>query len=128
MQPHFPFPQDFYQHLKAHTLTGIKAGKERTTFLNIWMVQVDGRVFARSWGKSNRSWFTTLLDKQHGQIKYGDTVIDITGIPCKDPLLNTRIDQAYLDRYTTPENMPYAVGITQPEYAEFTMEFLIKAS
>jgi hypothetical protein len=119
-----PFPVDFYRHLEEHTLTGIKAGSVRTSFLNIWMINVEGRIFARSWGKSNRSWFTSLLEEKLGQIKYGETVIDISGVPCKDPLLNRKIDEAYLKRYTTPENLPYAISITQPEYANFTMEFL----
>ncbi|MBB6610009.1 DUF2255 family protein [Pontibacter sp. Tf4] len=121
----YSFPEDFYQHLARHTLTGIKAGKDRTTFLNIWMVNVDGRIFARSWGKSNRSWFTTLLDEKNGQIKYGDKVLNITGVPCKDALLNEKIDQAYRTRYTTPENLPYSIGITQPDYADYTMEFRV---
>jgi hypothetical protein len=121
----YSFPTDFHQHLEDHTLTGIKAGKDRTTFLNIWMVNVEGRVFARSWGKSNRSWFTTLLDEKTGQIKYGDKVLNIRAKPCKDALMNTKIDHAYRTRYTTPENLPYAIGITQPEYADYTMEFLL---
>lgn len=118
------FPADFYEHLKTHTLTGIKAGAERTTFLNIWMVCVDKRIFARSWGKSERSWFTTLLKENKGQIKYGDKIITIAATPCKDSFLNKKIDQAYLAKYTSPENIPYAVGITQPEYADYTMEFI----
>lgn len=118
------FPPGFYQYLEDNTLTGIKAGKDRTTFLNIWMVNVDGRIFARSWGKSTRSWFTTLLAEKTGQIKYGEHLLNITAVQCNDPLLNAKIDQAYRLRYTTPENLPYAIGITQPEYADYTMEFL----
>ena len=127
MQP-TPFPEAFYQHLKENTLTGIKAGQDRTNFLNIWMVNVNGRIFARSWGKSERSWFTTLLQGEPGQIKFGDTIIDITGQPCKDPIVNQKIDEAYRERYNTPENIPYAIGITQPEYADFTMELLFNRS
>jgi Uncharacterized protein conserved in bacteria (DUF2255). len=119
------FPADFYEHLRTNSLTGIKAGKDRTSFLDIWMVNVDGRIFARSWGKSERSWFTTLLEEPTtGQIKYGDRIIDVSGVPCKDPALNKLIDNAYLERNTTPENIPYAQGISQPEYADYTMEFV----
>jgi hypothetical protein len=119
------FPTEFYEHLNRNSLTGIKAGKDRTTFLDIWMVNVDGRIFARSWGKSERSWFTALLNEPDaGQINFGDRIIDITGVACKDPALNKQIDRAYLERYTTPENIPYAQGISQPEYADYTMEFV----
>ena len=118
------FPEDFYHHLTVNSLTGIKAGSDRTTFLDIWMVNVDGRIFARSWGKSERSWYTTLLQGHSGQIKYRENVIDIVGKKCTDPLINEQVNSAYLQRYTTPENRPYAIGITQPEYADYTMELL----
>lgn len=122
--PPYKFPEDFYTHLVQHTLTGIKGGKDRTTFLNIWMVNVEGRIFARSWGKSERSWFTAMQQQKEGQIKYGDTVIDVHGEVCKDPQVNEKVDAAYRARYNTPENTPYAIAITQPGYADYTMEFL----
>jgi hypothetical protein len=118
------FPTSFYDHLIQNTLTGIKAGSERSTFLDIWMVQVEGRVFARSWGKSTKSWFTTFLEQPEGEIKYGETILPISALPCTDEAMNLKINQAYLARYQTPENLPYAQGISQPEYAAYTMEFI----
>ena len=47
------FPADFPHYLKNHTLIGIKGGRERDSFLNIWMVEVDGRYFSRSWNKNS---------------------------------------------------------------------------
>jgi hypothetical protein len=119
------FPASFYQHLRNHNLTGIKGGHDRSTFLEIWMVEVNGRVFARSWNKSTRSWFTAFQETGEGEIKYGDEIIRVKGRQLKDdPQMTALINQAYLDRYTEPENIPYAEGITQPEYADYTMEFL----
>ena len=69
-----PFPSSFYDYLRDCTLVGIKGGRDRTTFLDIWMVSVEGRVFARSWNKSEKSWFTAFRDAGEGQIRYGDTV------------------------------------------------------
>ncbi|MBN8684151.1 MAG: DUF2255 family protein [Chitinophagales bacterium] len=118
------FPPDFYEHLQINSLTGIKAGQNRSTFLDIWMVNVEGRIFARSWGKSEKSWFTTLQQEPFGQIQYGDKVLNIRGVKCEDPNLNRQIDEAYLQRYTTEASRPYAIGISQPEYADYTMEFV----
>ncbi|NNF08388.1 MAG: DUF2255 family protein [Candidatus Eisenbacteria bacterium] len=103
---------------------GIKGGTSRKTFLDIWMVEVDGRVFARSWSKSERSWFTTFLNEKVGQIRFGTIELDVRGekLP-SDSHLHQRINQAYLDKYTQPENVPYAQGISKPEYENFTMEF-----
>lgn len=121
-----PFPEDFYQHLREHSLTGIKGGPDRETFLEIWFVQVDGRVFARSWNKSKRSWFTAFQETGVGAIQYGDNILQVTGkqLP-ENPELNQRIDQAYLARFTEPANIPYAQGIAQLEYHSYTMEFFV---
>ena len=118
------FPEDFYQYMNTHTLCGIKGGREREKFLNIWMVTVDDRVFARSWNKSARSWFTAFQRSGEGQIRYGDRVMDVTGKKLvNEPELNERINAAYLRKYTQKGNVAYAQGISQPEYADYTMEF-----
>jgi len=118
------FPEEFYRYLQEHTLVGIKGGRDRHGFLDIWMVEVDGRVFARTWGKRKRSWFTAFVDSGVGEIKYGDTVIAVTGRrPAADPELTRAINEAYLERFDQEENRLYAEGITRPEYYDYTMEF-----
>lgn len=119
-----PFPPEFLAHLETRTLVGIKGGTSRKTFLDIWMVEVDGRVFARSWSKSERSWFTAFLNEKVGQIRFGTIELDVRGEKLSsDSDLHQRIHQAYLDKYTQLENVPYARGISKPEYENFTMEF-----
>jgi len=118
------FPEDFLTYLKQNTLAGVKGGLVRETFLNIWMVEVDGRVFARSWEKSSRSWFTAFQEQGTGQIKYGDKVMNVSGITNNDPDQNLLIDEAYRKKYTQEHNLFYVNGITQPEYRNYTMEFI----
>ncbi len=43
------------------------------------MVEVDNRIFARSWNKSHKSWFTEFLTSGCGQIKYGQNIINVRG-------------------------------------------------
>ncbi len=118
------FPENFYEYHRNHTLIEIKGGTNREKFLEIWMVSVDGRVFARSWNKSERSWFTEIEKTGVGQIRYGDTIINIKGqkLP-KNAELTRLINERYLEKYNQEENLFYAKGITQPEYEDFTMEF-----
>lgn len=121
------FDKDLYEYLNTHTRIEIKGGLDRPTFLPIWMVNVNGRLFSRSWNKSDRSWFTEFIATGRGQIKYGDKIINVVGykIDSNDEI-NKKIDAAYLQKYTKPENIPYAKGITQPEYANYTMEFKLE--
>ncbi|PHR11482.1 MAG: hypothetical protein COA40_11040 [Aequorivita sp.] len=118
------FPEDFYSHLKNHNYTEIKGGIERNSFLEIWVVSVNKRVFARSWNKSARSWFTAFIDTGVGQLKYGDKVLNVKGTKLEPTSeIQKEINQAYLKRYNQKENIYYSEGITQPEYLEYTMEF-----
>jgi hypothetical protein len=118
------FPRDFFTHLKEHNYTLIKGGTDRKTFLEIWVVAVGDRVFARSWNKSERSWFTAFLASGEGQLKYGDHILNVKGKKLDEKSkLHELINNAYLERYQEPANVYYAEGISKPEYAAYTMEF-----
>ena len=118
------FTDEFYKHINNNTLIGIKAGRLRKKFLDIWMVEVEGRIFARSWNKSKRSWFTEFIHSGEGQIKYGEKIIPVKGQKLEyESGLSILINKAYLEKYNQPENLVYSIGITQTEYEEYTMEF-----
>ena len=113
-------------YINSNNLAGIKAGAERPSFLEIWMVVVDGRIFARSWGFAEKSWYNTFLKASKGEIKCGEVVLDITAkIPQDLEVLNAKINQAYLDKYNSGDNAKYAIGITQQEHIDKTMEFVV---
>lgn len=119
------FPKDFYEHLKRHNYTEIKGGTSRKTFLEIWVVSVEGRIFARSWNKSERSWFTAFLETGVGQLKYKDNVIEVSGKKVsKGDTIHEQINMAYRLRYTEKENSYYVDGISKPEYFDYTLEFI----
>jgi hypothetical protein len=65
-------------------ITSIRAAKDRTKFTGIWMVEVEGRVFARSYNLSDRSWYTTFLQGNEGDIKCGKEVIPVKGVKPED--------------------------------------------
>lgn len=118
------FPKDFHTYLRNNTLVEIKGGLSRSTFLKIWMVEVENRIFARSWNKSERSWFTEFQKTGLGEIKYGDSVLKVHGEKLdRDNPINLNISKAYLQKYDQPENIEYSRGISQPEYFDYTMEF-----
>ncbi len=123
------FSKDFYEYLEKNTLVEIKGGQKRLTFLQIWMVEIDKRVFVRSWNKSEKSWFTEFENSGNGQIKYGEKIIKVKGKKVdKNDKINLTISKAYLDKYSQPENNEYSNGISQPQYFDYTMEFIKEKS
>lgn len=119
------FPEDFYTYLDKHTLIGVRAGMDREKFTKIWMVNIGDRVFARSWYKKERSWFTAFLQVVHGEISYGEKIIKVRGkkLDPKDPL-HKKINKAYIEKYTQPGNVKFATGFSDPDYTGYTIEFI----
>lgn len=114
------------QYINSNNLIEIKAGNDRETFLEIWMVTVNDRIFARSWGFAERSWYNTFLKDNSGQIKCGEEVFNIKAqIPNDLNELEEQINQAYLNKYDSGRNSFYAQGIVKKEHADKTMEFLV---
>ncbi len=113
--------------IKSNNLIGIKAGQDRETFLEIWMVIVDDRIFARSWGFAERSWYNQFLKNPKGEIQCGDEVFQIQAqVPENDENLMNKINEAYLEKYTkTEHNKKYAEGIVKYAHIEKTMEFIV---
>ncbi|MDH5413753.1 MAG: DUF2255 family protein [Flavobacteriaceae bacterium] len=121
------FPEEFIEYLSKNTIAEIKGGIQRDTFLAIWVVSVDDRVFARSWNRSPRSWFTEILITTKGQIKYGDQILNISGKRLHpNEAIHTKINDAYLKKYVQKENIKYAKSITHSSYSNYTMEFFLK--
>ncbi|MDH6253685.1 hypothetical protein M2347_003412 [Chryseobacterium sp. H1D6B] len=111
------------KYICENEITGIKAGLQRETFLEIWMVVVDNRIFARSWGFAERSWYNSFLEDPMGQIQCGDAILSINAhIPADINDLTPQINNAYLTKYSTKQ---FAKPITDQKHAEKTMEFVI---
>ncbi|BAP31497.1 uncharacterized protein CHSO_2460 [Chryseobacterium sp. StRB126] len=113
-------------YIRTHNHIGIKAGSERPEFLEIWMVVAQNRVFARSWGLAEKSWYNTFLECSEGQIKCGKTIYNIKAVIPEDlNQLTDDINQTYLTKYNSEHNRKYAIGIIEDQHVEKTMEFII---
>lgn len=113
-------------YINRHNIIEIKAGQQRTTFLEIWMVTVNDRIFARSWGLAEKSWYSTFLENTQGQIKCGKQIFNIKALVPDDlKELTPDINIAYLTKYNTGSNLQYSQGIIQPKHAQKTLEFII---
>ena len=113
-------------YIQNHTVIGIKAGHQRPAFLEIWMVVVQNRIFARSWGLAERSWYNTFLENSAGEIECGESIYSIKAlIPDDINDLTEEINQAYLTKYNSDHNIPYSKGIIQEKHVAKTMEFII---
>lgn len=121
------FPAEFITAVNRNSLTGVSAGAAREAPLQIWVVAIGNRLFARSWGLSERSWYSTFLDGAHGFLECEGLRADVTGrVPPDLQEISPLIDAEYLRKYDRGENSTYARGILGQAHVQRTLEFVVR--
>ncbi|MCB1048354.1 MAG: DUF2255 family protein [Calditrichaeota bacterium] len=118
-------PITFLDAVHASNLTGVRAGPPVRDFLEIWVVVVQGRLFARSWGLAERSWYTLFLAGEPGALSSGGQEVAVRGIIPPDlEAMSAAISAEYLRKYDQGANSSYARGIVEDVHVARTMEFI----
>lgn len=119
------FADDLVAAVNRSSLVRVRAGDARPESLEIWVVSVGSRLFARSWGLSERSWYTTFLAGAQGSLECSGQRVRVVGRRPPDlELVTPLIDAEYLRKYDRGENSSYAHGILQLDHVQRTLEFL----
>jgi hypothetical protein len=120
------FSKAFLKAVTETQITSVRAGKGREKFTGIWMVVVDDRIFGRSYTLSERSWYTTLLSGETGDIKCGKEIIPVKGVRPRDiKRITEGINAAYEKKYLVKAyNKKWVDGLAEPERVARTMEFI----
>jgi hypothetical protein len=120
------FSAAFLNCINETQITSLRAGKGREKFTGIWMVEVNGRIFGRSYSLSERSWYTTFLNGEPGELKCGKEIIPIKGVKPPDiKIITAAINKAYEKKYLVKAyNKKWVDGLCEPERIARTMEFI----
>jgi hypothetical protein len=120
------FSKTFLKCIRETQISSVRVGEDRTKFTGIWMVEVDERIFARSYYLAERSWYTAFLEGKQGAIKCGSAIVNVKGEkPAEDPIITEAINKAYEKKYAVKEhNKKWVTGLIQAERVARTMEFI----
>ncbi len=120
------FSKAFLKCIHETQITSVRAGKDREKFTGIWMVVVEGRIFARSYNLSERSWYTAFLKGNSGDIRCKKEIIPVKGLkPADINIITEAINKAYEKKYLVKGyNKKWVDGLIQPERVARTMEFI----
>ena len=102
----------------------MRAGGGGHRFIGIWMVEVDGRVFARSWTMKRTGWYHTLLAERHGTIQVGTRTIRVQARPVRSDRLKDAVSAAYFAKYDTAASLRYCRGFARGRRRETTIELV----
>ncbi|MEQ9442898.1 MAG: DUF2255 family protein [Cyclobacteriaceae bacterium] len=76
----------------------IRAG-EKHRFVDISIVETEGRFFVRQYKFGKRSWYEAFLKNPAGAIKLGDVIVSIDGVvPCDLDEINPKVNKAYFKK------------------------------
>jgi len=120
------FSKAFLKCITETQITSVRAGEGREKFTGIWMVVVKDRIFGRSYYGAERSWYTALLNGDHGDIKCGKEIIPVKGLKSRDiNTITSAINKAYEKKYLIKTyNKKWVDGLCEPERVARTMEFI----
>ena len=118
------FPAPVVAAIRSGKYFGIRAGARPHRFIGIWMVEVEGRVFVRSWTMKPGGWYQTLLTEKHGAMQAGTRTVRVRARPVRSERLKDAVSAAYFTKYDTPASLKYCRGFARGRRRDTTTELV----
>ena len=118
------FPPRVIAVIRASKYFGIRVGSEPHRFIGIWMVEVNGRVFARSWTMKPAGWYRRLRADPRGVMQVGDRQVKFRARAVRSERIKDAVTAAYFEKYNTPASLKYCRGFSRGRRRDTTTEFL----
>ena len=109
--------------LRAAKIIGVRAGSEHR-YTGVWVVVVEGRVFARSWSDKPTGWFQAFKNEPQGTIQVGEREISVHGKPVRSARLRDAVTEAFAEKYNTKGSRKWVEGFAEEQRLLTTMEFV----
>jgi hypothetical protein len=104
-------------------IMGVRAGTEHR-YTGVWVVVVDGRIFARSWSDKPTGWFQAFRKQASGSVQVGDLEIPVRGKLVRSARLRDAVTVAFGEKYPTKGSRKWVEGFAEPERVANTIEFI----
>ena len=116
------FAKDVVEAFRSAKILGVRAGTEHR-YTGVWVVVVDGRVFARSWNDKPTGWFRSFRKEKSGMVQVGDLELRVRGRVVRSARLRDAVTLAYGEKYPTKGSRKWVEGFAEPERVVNTIEF-----
>ncbi len=103
---------------------GIRAGHGDHRFLGIWVVGVEGRLFARSWTLKPDGWRAAFRRDSRGALQIGNRTLKIRARAVRGERLQDAITGAYFAKYDTAASLHYCRGFARGRRRASSVEFV----
>lgn len=117
------FSDEMVEALQKAKILGVRSGTTHR-YTGVWVVVVDGRVFARSWSDKPTGWFRAFRKEPAGTIQVGDDEIPVRTKVVRSARLRDAVTAAFAEKYPTKGSKKWVDGFAEPERAINTIEFV----
>jgi len=118
------FDDDTIADVGHDLVIGVRAGSGAHRFTPVWAVPVGRRVFIRSYGLANRSWYRTFLHEPFGVVEIGGREYAVRAVRTRSERLLAAVDEAYRSKYHTAASAPYVRDMTSGPSRLATIELV----
>lgn len=117
------FPESSVAWLDATKYVKIRAGTTHR-FVHVWIVVVDGRVFARSWNNKPDGWYAAFLAEGKGALEIDGKSVPVHARRVTMDSVLDAVTKAYGAKYTTKPNQKYVTGFAEKGRRPNTIELV----
>ena len=117
------FTDEVVDEFRKAKIMGVRAGTEHR-YTGVWVVVVDGRVFARSWNDKPTGWFEAFRKQASGTVQVGDLEIPVRGKLVRSARIRDAVTAAFGEKYPTKGSRKWVEGFAEPERVANTIEFV----
>ncbi len=117
------FPADVIEAFRKAKIIGVRAGSQHA-FTGVWVVVVDGRVFARSWNDKPTGWFRAFRRDAEGTVQVGPLELPVRARFTRAARLLGGVTKALAEKYDTKGSRKWVEGFAEPARERTTLEFV----
>ena len=108
------FSKAIVEEAQSAKIMGVRAGTEHK-YTGVWVVVVEGRVFARSWSDKPTGWFRAFKKQPAGTIQIGEREISVRGKLVRSARILDAVTAAFGEKYNTKGSQKWVEGFAEPE-------------
>ena len=119
------FPPPLAAAFDRAKIVGVRAGRGAThRFTGVWVVVVEGRVYARSWGVTSGGWFDTFRREPAGTVQVGQRRVRVQARRVRSERVLDAVEHGYAAKYSTPASSKWVRGFRAARRRAATLEFI----
>jgi hypothetical protein len=103
-------------------IIGVRSGTQHS-YTGVWVVVVDGRVYARSWNDKPTGWFRAFRREPEGMVQIETLEIPVQAKFTRSTKIIGAVTDAIAQKYDTKGSRKWVEGFAEPERERTTLEF-----